>query len=297
MLRGFLIALLGRASLHYPRLVNLTLGLAYPFHPRRIRDLPGLWYMVLRYSLVPNSRNHELAPVESALKRPDGLLAVGGPLSTGRLLAAYRNGIYPWCHVGPIKWWARSERMVLFLNEAHLSRTLRRTIRVGTYRITFDCAFPQVIRACAEPRPGKLPLTWISPKIMDAYTQLQAAGHAHSAEAWDSEGQLVGGLYGVAIGGIFFTESLFARKADASKVAFATLNRHLQAWGFRLNDCKAYTEHHASQGARLIKRSDFMRHLAELRDLPGPSSPWCVDDTLDVASWTPGDHNLSPLVK
>jgi len=287
MIRQPLNNLLHYAYRIHPGIVNFMLGVAYPFHFHRLRDLPGLCYVLFRDWLNQSNNNGEFPQIEQALRRPDGLLAVGGSLSPTRLIAAYRNGIYPWRHLGPIKWWAPSERMVLFLDEAHLSKTLRRTIRLRTYRITFDSSFTEVIRGCAEPRPGKLPLTWISPKIINAYSQLHAAGFAHSAEAWDTDGQLAGGVYGVAIGGIFFTESLFARKGDASKVAFATLNRHLQEWGFRLNDCKAYTEHHASQGARLIKRAEFMHHLVELRDLPNPLSPWVVDESLDVASWNP----------
>lgn len=269
------------------RLINWALGVAYPLHPNRIKGLPGLWHMLLRHWLVPSNFSEQFPPVHQALRRPDGLLAIGGDLSVSRLVDSYRHGIYPMCHVGPIKWWAPSERMVLFLEEAHLSKNLRRTLRQRIYRVTFDQAFDDVIRACAQPRPKKLPLTWITPRVIEAYTRLHLQGYAHSVEAWDENNLLVGGLYGVVIGGVFFTESLFARRSDSSKVAFHTLNCHLQKWGFRLNDCKAYSRHHESQGARLIKRSEFMTHLNELRDQIHWSSPWSVDEQLDVSSWKP----------
>lgn len=280
-----------------PRLINFILGVAYPLHPDRIGHIPGLSKMLLRYWLTRDRRSLDFPAVERALKRPDGLLAIGGPLSTKRLIEAYRNGIYPWCHVGPIKWWAPSERMVLFPEESHLTKTLRYTLRKRIYRVTFDQAFGEVIRACAEPRPKKLPLTWISSEIIEAYVRLHSEGYAHSVEVWDGNDALVGGLYGVAIGGVFFTESLFTRKSDASKAAFVTLNCHLQNWGFRLNDCKAYSDYLASYGARLIKRSEFMRYLAEFRDQVQGSSAWAVDESLDVASWNPAAGLSSISIK
>jgi leucyl/phenylalanyl-tRNA--protein transferase len=243
--------------------------------------------MMIGHYMTGGHYRGSFLPVEKAFKHPDGLLSIGGPLSTSRLIYAYYNGIYPWCHISPIKWWAPRERMVLFLNETHLAKNLRKLIRRRTYRVTFDLAFREVIQACAEVRPKKLPLTWISPQIIEAYIRLHLAGYAHSVEVWDANDNLVGGLYGVAIGGIFYSESQFTRKTGASKVGDATLNCHLQKWGFELNDSKRYSEFLAATGSRFIKRAEFMRHLNKLRDRPNRQHPWVVDESLDVASWNP----------
>jgi leucyl/phenylalanyl-tRNA--protein transferase len=279
--------LLHSAHSKNPKLVNFILGILYPFHPSRINSIPAIICMTLKYWIDTRRSEDRFPNLEKPFKRPAGLVAIGGSLSTERLILAYRNGIYPWCHVGPVKWWAPSERMVLFLEESHISKNLRRTIKQSKFKITFDKAFNEVILACAEPRPKKLPLTWISAGIIDAYMSLYLQGYAHSVEAWDSEGNLAGGLFGVALGGVFFTESLFARKSDASKVAFVTLNCHLQRWGFKINDCKAYTEHHSSLGAKLIKRKEFMKIIEEVRDKKIFLSSWKVDESLDIASWDP----------
>ncbi len=211
---------------------------------------------------------------ESALEDPNGLLAVGGDLSPPTLLRAYRNGIFPWYEPGqPILWWSPDPRLVLYPQRLHLSRSLRKTLRRGRYRITFDQAFEAVIRACATtPRPGQ-PGTWLTPEMQAAYLRLHELGHAHSAEAWQGE-RLVGGLYGVALGGIFFGESMFTHASDASKAAFATLVRHLQAWGYRLIDCQVTTEHLLRLGAEEIPRRRFLAELKSALHHPGQSSPW-----------------------
>jgi len=286
-MRARVIDILYRISTIQPELVNRALGLIYPLHPRRIRDIPGLWSMMIRHYLGGRTPSAQFPPVDRAMNRPDGLIAIGGPLTTERLMAAYRNGIYPWCHISPMKWWAPSERMVLFPEDAHISKSLRKTLRNGPFRVTFDSAFGQVIRACALPRPGKLPLTWITPQIIEQYTRLHSEGYAHSVEVWNENGTLVGGEYGVAIGGVFFAESAFSFQREASKVAFVTLVSHLHNWDFKLYDYKRYSVHSASQGGRLIKRAEFMDHLSRLRDQSHPPSPWVVDDALDVASWKP----------
>ncbi|MEO6696524.1 MAG: leucyl/phenylalanyl-tRNA--protein transferase, partial [Gammaproteobacteria bacterium] len=168
--------------------------------------------------------------VNLALREPDGLLALGGDLSPERLLAAYRKGIFPWYNEGqPILWWSPDPRAVLFPSRVKISRSLRKTLRQGRYRITLDQAFRSVIEGCAAPRNG-VPGTWISRAMMEAYTELHERGYAHSVEAW-RDGQLVGGLYGVALGRVFFGESMFSRSPDASKVALASLARQLAVWG------------------------------------------------------------------
>ncbi|WP_303785015.1 leucyl/phenylalanyl-tRNA--protein transferase [Azovibrio restrictus] len=213
-------------------------------------------------------------PLEQALKEPNGLLAAGADLSVPRLLAAYRQGIFPWFSPGdPILWWSPEPRMVLFPEEFRPSRSLARTLRRGIFEVRLDSAFHQVIAACAEtPRPGQSG-TWITREIRQAYGALHELGHAHSVETW-LEGKLVGGLYGVALGRMFYGESMFAWHTDASKVAFAHLVRYLKQEGFGMIDCQMKTRHLASLGAREIPRREFAERLHELIALPAPVGLW-----------------------
>ena len=277
----------GPLKIFRQKLVNYILALLYPLHPERLSALPGLVKMSLRYWLSFGNRQTSFPPIESALIKPDGLLSIGGKFNTRRLLLAYREGIYPHCHIGPIKWYAPSERMVLFLNEMHIGKNLRWLLRRKQFRVTFDQAFREVIIACSEPRRGKTPLTWITKKIAEAYCRLYEEGYAHSVEVWDDDGYLVGGLCGISIGRIFFNESMFARKPDTSKLALAFLNCHLQAWGYVANDMKGYTKFWENQGARMIKRDEFTELLRNWRDVSGQPSPWKVDETLNVGYWKP----------
>jgi leucyl/phenylalanyl-tRNA--protein transferase len=206
---------------------------------------------------------------------PNGLLAVGGDLSPQRLRNAYRLGIFPWYSAGqPILWWSPDPRLVLFPDGLRISRSLRRTLRRGTFSISLDRDFGAVIRACAAPRPDA-DGTWILPEIARAYERLHALGLAHSAEAWQDD-ELVGGLYGVAIGRTFFGESMFSRASDASKVALVHLVRSLAAWGYALIDCQVYTPHLASLGAVEIPRAEFQRRLAEAVDAPVAAQAWDI---------------------
>jgi leucyl/phenylalanyl-tRNA--protein transferase len=220
-------------------------------------------------------------PVETALAEPNGLLAMGGDLSPARLLDAYRHGIFPWFNPGePILWWSPDPRMVLVPGEVRVSRSLARRIRSGGFELRVDTAFVDVMRACAAPRKGASG-TWISPAMVAAYARLFEAGFAHSVETW-RDGQLVGGLYGVAIGGVFFGESMFCRVADASKVALVALARQLARWEFGLIDCQMETAHLASMGARTVPRAAFTARLAELVNLPHRPGPWtCLLDAPD----------------
>ena len=197
---------------------------------------------------------------------PQGdLFAVGGDLSLPRLLAAYRQGIFPWYDATAPEplWWNPDPRMVLFPEEFRLSRSLARTLRRGAYAVRMDTAFAAVIAACATvPRNGQRG-TWITPDIAAAYTALHHAGYAHSVETW-MDGELAGGLYGVAIGRMFYGESMFARRSDASKIAFAHLVSHLQKEGFGLIDCQMKTAHLASFGGREIGRGEFLARLVRL---------------------------------
>jgi leucyl/phenylalanyl-tRNA---protein transferase len=206
-------------------------------------------------------------PLERALQEPNGLLAAGGDLSAERLIQAYRHGCFPWFQDGqPILWWSPDPRTVLRPQELHVSRSLTKLLRQGRYRVTFDRAFADVIQACAAPRlyaEG----TWITSDMQRAYLELHRRGIAHSVEVWQQE-RLVGGLYGLAMGQLFFGESMFSRADNASKVGFATLVRHLQHWEFALIDCQMPTQHLENFGARSIPRSEFARLLSEHLDQP-----------------------------
>lgn len=192
---------------------------------------------------------------------PNGLLAVGGDLSPTRLLNAYTRGIFPWYSSGqPILWWSPAPRMVLFPDEFHMSRSLRRAMRQRGYDISIDQAFEAVIRACAAPRPHS-DGTWLVPEMIAAYLALHDDGHAHSVEIWSGD-LLVGGLYGVMIGQMFFGESMFSRRVDASKMALALLSRVGRELPLQLIDCQVHTPHLASLGAREIDRTRFRDLLA-----------------------------------
>ena len=215
-------------------------------------------------------------PLETALARPNGLLAVGGDLSPSRLIDAYRRGIFPWFNEGePILWWSPDPRMVLFPQELKISRSLRKTLKRGNYEIRADSAFKQVMEACAAPR-GDQAGTWIHAEMIAAYGRLHEMGMAHSMETW-IEGELVGGLYGVGQGKMFFGESMFFRVSDASKIAFVHLVTQLQRWGFEMIDCQMKTEHLASLGAREISRKEFRQKLKELVHYPERGKKWCLD--------------------
>ena len=212
-------------------------------------------------------------PLERALAQPNGLLAAGGSLEPARLVDAYRRGVFPWSSEGqPLLWWSPDPRMVLFTAEFRLRRSLAKRMRQQRYEIRLDTAFDAVMRACAAPRSGQ-DGTWITGAMIDAYVELHRRGVAHSVEAW-SDGALVGGLYGVALGRVFFGESMFAQASDASKVALAHLVAKLRADGVPLVDCQQETTHLAGFGARPIARRAFAALLAELIHSEAPSAPW-----------------------
>lgn len=226
------------------------------------------------FLLDPTNADSPFPPVELALREPNGLLAIGGDLQPERLLNAYRNGIFPWYSEGqPILWWSPDPRSVLFPPELQVGRSLRKTIRQARFTVTLDEAFDQVIQQCAAAcRPGQ-DGTWIVTGMMDAYRTLHALGHAHSVEAWQS-GRLVGGLYGVAIGSVFFGESMFAAVSDASKVAFAHFVDTLQQWDYKLIDCQMETAHLNRFGARNIARGEFVQLLRRWCNRPCSPNGW-----------------------
>jgi len=219
-------------------------------------------------------------PVTAALAEPNGLLAAGGELSAARLVDAYRHGIFPWFNPGqPILWWSPDPRMVLFPAELKVSRSLRKALRNRDYEVRADTCFRAVMQACSEPRPEQ-DGTWISEEMIAAYCALHEQGFAHSVETW-IDGELAGGLYGVALGRMFYGESMFTRVADASKIALVHLVRQLERWHFGMLDCQVYSEHLAAVGARAIPRVDFMRKLRELVNYADEGGrEWKLDDDL-----------------
>ena len=229
--------------------------------------------------MISNRSCSSFPPLEHALSDPNGLLAAGGDLSPQRLLDAYSKGIFPWFNEGePILWWSPDPRMVLFPDELKISRSLRKTLKKDHYQIRTDCSFSQVMHACALPRKGQAG-TWIHPEMIAAYTALHEMGLAHSIETW-MDGVLVGGLYGVSLGQVFFGESMFSHVPDASKIAFVHLVKQLQYWEFDLIDCQVKTGHLASLGAREISRAAFSQKLDTLPVRVEAGGKWNFDRAL-----------------
>jgi leucyl/phenylalanyl-tRNA--protein transferase len=254
------------------------MGTAYSCHPKRVADLPYLlWWTALDLARggtrVPDSA-HTRA-------RPDTFAGVARNICPETILAAARGGFFPWCHFGPLKWWTRSKRVVLFSGEQHIPKRLKREMRKTTHRVTFDQAFDEVIKACAGHRPGRpTGLTWVTPQIMRLYSELFDQGHAHSFEVWSEDGRLIGGGYGLSVGRVFFGESQFSHESNTSKMGFVTLNHHLAKWGYVLNDGKDHTTVIDSLGFRAIPRAEFeaiMQEHGQSGDRPGP---WVVEDDL-----------------
>ncbi|HEY5931195.1 MAG TPA: leucyl/phenylalanyl-tRNA--protein transferase [Burkholderiales bacterium] len=215
-------------------------------------------------------------PLSRALRDPNGLLAAGADLSPERLKQAYGSGIFPWFSEGqPILWWSPDPRMVLFPAELRVSRSLSKALRKDNFELRCDSAFPEVMQACSEPRAGQ-DGTWISARMVEAYSVLHRQGVAHSVETW-RDGELVGGLYGIALGRVFFGESMFSRATDASKIALVALVRQLGRWNFGMIDCQMNTPHLASLGAREIPRAEFTRRLKELIHYPPVPAPWNLE--------------------
>lgn len=267
------------------RLRRVALGTARGLAPARIGAVPLLarWWAAGLFRDKNDLPDAATAPTEL-----EGVCGIARDLSVPTLLKAHRAGLHPAAHAGPIKWWSPPRRCVLNFDDFHMSRRLRSRLRQNRHRVTFDRDFDGVIKACAEPRAGKWPVTWITPKIMHAYAALHDAGHAHSFEVWDGDGALAGGGYGVAIGRVFVIESQFARESHASKIGFSVLNWHLAHWGFALNDNKGPSQNVLDMGFHVITRDDYLTRLACHARETCKSGPWEVEtDLATVAAWEP----------
>ncbi len=224
-----------------------------------------------------NPRPEPFPPVDEA--NAEGLVAIGGELSPERLLLAYRSGIFPWFEEGlPVLWWSPDPRAIIELDRLHVARRLERTMRQAKFHFTLDRSFERVMRACGEQRPEG---TWITRFMIEAYTRLHELGHAHSVEAWQDD-QLVGGIYGVTIGGLFAGESMFFRRRDASKIALVHLVEHLRRRGFELFDVQILNDHTLSLGATEVSRDEYLSRLQRAVQLP-------VEWDGDRATWRHGD--------
>jgi leucyl/phenylalanyl-tRNA---protein transferase len=217
-----------------------------------------VFIVFLRMPLYALDKNLWFPPVEESL--PDGLLAIGGDLTVERLLLAYKKGIFPWFDGDLPLWWSPDPRCVLFPEELKVSKSMHSLLKRGAFKFTVNKAFAEVIQACRETERKAQDGTWISEDVEKAYVQLHNLGYAHSAEVWLND-DLVGGLYGIRMGDLFFGESMFSRVSNASKYAFIKYVRGLEKRGVRLIDCQVHTEHLESLGARLIPREEFLKYL------------------------------------
>jgi len=247
---------------------------------------PGRRHVTAPYWIDKNNPNLEFPAAELALDEPNGLLAVGGDLSPARLIQAYLQGLFPWFSDDqPILWWSPSPRAVLFPDQLHISRSLQKTIRSHQFRISLDQDFEAVVKHCAMPRQDESG-TWITAEMQTAYIELHHMGIAHSVEAWQDD-ILVGGLYGIALGQVFFGESMFSLKNNASKVAFVHLVRQLQQWHYALIDCQVSSEHLKTLGATDISRDRFLKLLDKHACVRNEPQHWRFDDHFTVLGSEP----------
>jgi leucyl/phenylalanyl-tRNA--protein transferase len=268
---------------------RVVLGIAWALYPKRIAELMPFARIWVKHVFEPELELPDIASIPDAGE----IVGIANDLSVPTLLQAYARGLFPHSHVGTPNWLSPPERCVLFFDNFHMSKRLKRLMRQGRYTVTFDRDFEGVIKACAGKREGRFHLTWITPRIMYAYARLFDAGYAHSFEVWNAEGKLVGGGYGVALGRIFFTESQFSVEPNTSKLGFSVLNWHLARWGYVLNDGKWDTSTILDMGFGSIPRRDFLQFLAADAGQGGKQGRWSVEAGPDVvAGWreaqTPG---------
>ena len=263
---------------------RLALGCAWGLMPARIADVPDVLRAMARDWIAPPRGLPDAAGAPSS-----GIAGIAHDLAPETLREAYARGLYPLAHAGPMKWRSPLQRSLLFFPELHIAKRLRRQMRQGRYRVTFDRDIEGVLAACAGTREGRLPLTWITPRIMHAYAEAFDAGLVHSFEVWNERGELAGGGYGVAVGGTFSTESQFSREPNTSKIGFTVLNYHLSRWGFAFNDGKHLTPTTRDMGFREVPHGDYLARLDAAVRLPGKAGRWSAEAGVrDVAEWRPG---------
>jgi leucyl/phenylalanyl-tRNA---protein transferase len=259
------------------------LGCVWALMPARIGDVPDVLRAVARDVLAPSRGLPDAANAPAS-----GIAGIAHDLSPATLRDAYSRGLYPLAHAGPVKWRSPPQRSLLFFPELHIAKRLRRQVRQGRYTVTFDRDIEAVLKACAGVRAGRLPLTWLTPRIMRAYADAFDAGLVHSFEVWNERGELAGGGYGVAVGGAFSTESQFSYEPNTSKIGFTVLNFHLARWGFSFNDGKLMTPTCRDMGFRELARADYLARLAEAVRLSGKLGRWAVEaEVAAVADWQP----------
>jgi len=270
------------------RCERVALAAGYALKPARIGGLPKLARLLAGELISPP---RALPDVNDAC-RFTGLCGIARDLSVPTLLAAYKQGLFPGGHTAPTKWYSPDVRCVLLLDEIRIEKSVRRLMRKGSYRVTFDRDFDGVIKACAERRVGKWHVTWITPQIMHAYAAMHDAGHAHSYEVWNEAGELAGGGYGVAIGGAFFGESQFSRESNTSKIGQAVLAWHLAKWGFVYDDSKWPAPTLMNMGFRLVPRKEFLSLTETAIQRPARRGAWEIEsDLATISDWRPSGAN------
>ena len=261
-----------------------ALACAWGLKPNRIGNLPFLAKMLVAHYTTSKAKR-SLPNPDQTVPGEDGLCGIVSDTSVATLMAGLRKGLYPMGHVAPMKWWSPEERCVVFPNELKIEKNLARRLRNAPMRMTFDQAPLEVMQQCAAPRSGRLSLTWITPDMMRAAMKLFEAGHMHSVEVWDEDNQLVGGLYGFAVGRVFSIESQFHTKRDTSKMATVALLAHLTDWGFAAADGKRMTGHLKAFGFKNVTRSAFRAMLSGKTAVP--QGRWHFDPSLDLGRWKP----------
>ncbi|WP_020084414.1 leucyl/phenylalanyl-tRNA--protein transferase [Hyphomicrobium zavarzinii] len=260
------------------------LGLAYAARPGRIGDLPSLIW----HSALDIARGGTVVPDASrTASRPDTFAGICRDISALTMIEAARKGFFAWAHCGPLKWWTREKRMALVFNEHKLEKRCLREMKKNAYRVSFDTAFETVVRECAAPRAYNWhTLTWITPLMQRLYRDLHRLGYAHSFEIWNADGKLVGGGFGISIGRVFLSDSLFSRERDVSKMVSSALYYHLAKWGYVLCDGRDYTPMQDAMGYREISRADYEAILAKHAHTGGRQGRWVAEaDLATVAQW------------
>lgn len=268
------------------RWLRVAQAVLYDFKPPRHALLPTLlWrWLAMRLSGRPADQLPRSAPVG-----PQGFVGFSRTLSLPSMKEAYRRGLTCTTHYGDKRWYLPPTRAVLDIEKLHLRKELKRKLRQKRFTVTFDRAPEAVVRACAEPRPGRRPITWLTPDMIEMVLTLQRSGTTHTVEVWNADGRLCGGLFGAAIGGVFVVESLFHREKDASKYGFAVLIAHLQAWGFRHVDFQFQTSLTEHLGFEVITCEAYLSRLDGAQTVMAASDAWQVDEKMDFGRWVPSE--------